>query len=369
MPVGYWGVSMGTLLGLPFVAADPRVRACVLGLAGLHRADRPTRLVADAARVEVPDAFLVQLDDELFPTDAVARAVRARSGATDKRLFASPGRHRDVPADAFWLSVDFLATHLELVGGWHAARRRSDAAPARARRCPCATCSTSSSPTTEPARPSTTSWFHRLGRYDRGAAATAAWREEVGEVRAVARRRSPSTVRDVLELAPGTGHLDRRAALARGASVTAVDAAPEMLAELHAGRIGHPRSRRSRRTCSRGQPPRRFDAVVSCFFMSHVPDERFGAFLELVAGALRDGGSLLPSRRRSASRRSTAGDHVLPDERRQTMRRLARRRARVRIVKRFRTPDELVAAFAAHDVDLVVRHTEHYFQVASGTRR
>ncbi len=32
---GYWGVSMGTAIGLPFVASEPRVSAAVLGLAGL----------------------------------------------------------------------------------------------------------------------------------------------------------------------------------------------------------------------------------------------------------------------------------------------------------------------------------------------
>ena len=42
VPVGYWGVSMGTLLGLPYVASDPRVRACVLGLARVARARRPS---------------------------------------------------------------------------------------------------------------------------------------------------------------------------------------------------------------------------------------------------------------------------------------------------------------------------------------
>jgi pimeloyl-ACP methyl ester carboxylesterase len=37
-PVGYWGVSMGCGLGVPFVAAEPRVRAAVLGLGPVHAA-------------------------------------------------------------------------------------------------------------------------------------------------------------------------------------------------------------------------------------------------------------------------------------------------------------------------------------------
>ena len=110
VPVGYWGVSMGTLLGLPFVAAEPRITACVLGLAGIS-GPTAARLEDDAARVSIPTLFLAQLDDELFPFDVTFALFRALTSG-EKRLYVSPGRHRDVPADAFSLSIDFLAAHV-----------------------------------------------------------------------------------------------------------------------------------------------------------------------------------------------------------------------------------------------------------------
>jgi dienelactone hydrolase len=55
-PAGYWGVSLGCGLGVPFVAAEPRVRAAVPGLGGAFAPDGP------AARITVPVLFLVRWD-------------------------------------------------------------------------------------------------------------------------------------------------------------------------------------------------------------------------------------------------------------------------------------------------------------------
>ena len=73
-------------------------------------------------------------------------------------------------------------------------------------------------------------WWFRQGRYDRGSEFNARWHSETGAVEAaldawIARRRP----RSVLELACGTGLFTRRIA-PRVASVTAVDASPEVLA-------------------------------------------------------------------------------------------------------------------------------------------
>jgi dienelactone hydrolase len=106
-PLGYWGLSMGTLFGVPFVAAEPEVRVAVLGLMG----SAGKRHTATAGDIKCPVLFLQQLDDELIPRDACLELFLA-IGAKDKRLHAHPGKHAAVPAEEMEQSEAFLARHL-----------------------------------------------------------------------------------------------------------------------------------------------------------------------------------------------------------------------------------------------------------------
>lgn len=109
-PLGYWGLSMGTIYGIPLVAAEPRVQAAVFGLMGLVG---PTldRLAADARRVTCPVAFLQQWDDSLLPRQEVLDLFDALA-SIDKRLHVHPGEHSAVPLEEFEFSVAFLTRHL-----------------------------------------------------------------------------------------------------------------------------------------------------------------------------------------------------------------------------------------------------------------
>ncbi len=105
--LGYLGLSMGTAMGIPFIAADPRVRCAVLGL--MH--SRSERVRADAARVSCPVLFVLNLEDERVPRaeglelfDAIA--------STDKRLHAHPGRHGQIPEEEMTAAEQFLASYL-----------------------------------------------------------------------------------------------------------------------------------------------------------------------------------------------------------------------------------------------------------------
>ncbi|MFB4277343.1 MULTISPECIES: dienelactone hydrolase family protein [unclassified Nonomuraea] len=105
-PVGYWGVSMGCGLGVQLIAAEPRVRAAVLGLLGVHG------LGGAAARVTVPVQFLVQWDDTRVPRDQ-ALALFEALGSGDKTLHANPGDHGGIPAYETDHALQFFARHLE----------------------------------------------------------------------------------------------------------------------------------------------------------------------------------------------------------------------------------------------------------------
>ncbi|WDZ87895.1 dienelactone hydrolase family protein [Micromonospora cathayae] len=104
-PVGYWGVSLGCGLGVPFVAAEPRVRAAVLGLGGALASAEP------AARITVPVEFLMQWDDERVPR-AQGLALFDALASTDKTLHANPGGHGEIPAFELDSTLRFFARHL-----------------------------------------------------------------------------------------------------------------------------------------------------------------------------------------------------------------------------------------------------------------
>jgi hypothetical protein len=107
---GYWGLSMGTAIGLPFVAGEPRIQAAVLGLfGGLDRSGATASAFTEAAgRLSVPVLFVFQWDDELMSREA-GLALFDAIGSTDKSMHINPGGHVGVPrferaaAESFYL--------------------------------------------------------------------------------------------------------------------------------------------------------------------------------------------------------------------------------------------------------------------------
>lgn len=104
-PVGYWGVSLGSAIGVPLVAAEPRIKAAVLGLMGYET------LAEAAARITVPVEFVLQWDDEIMPRES-GLALFDAIGSAEKTLHANPGGHMDVPRFEVESSQRFFDRHL-----------------------------------------------------------------------------------------------------------------------------------------------------------------------------------------------------------------------------------------------------------------
>ncbi len=100
--VGFYGHSLGARIGIPLVAAEPRIRATVLGLVGHDELAR---------RITVPVELHVQWDDELVPRES-ALALFDAFASTEKSLHANPGPHAGLPLFEVDSSIRFFQRHL-----------------------------------------------------------------------------------------------------------------------------------------------------------------------------------------------------------------------------------------------------------------
>ena len=124
-------------------------------------------------------------------------------------------------------------------------------------------------------------WWYRRGRYELEPDALARWQEDVAEADAALEAFAPRG--SMLELAAGTGIWTRK--LVRLADrVVAVDANAETLA-LNTADAEHVVA-----DVFDWRPEETFDVVFFSFWLSHVPEERFDEFWELVRAALAPGG-------------------------------------------------------------------------------
>ena len=110
-PFGYWGVSMGTAIGLPFVAEEPRITAAVLGLAGLSNRPGADRFEAAARSLQIPVLFLFQAEDELMTLQSGIDLFQA-IGSKEKTMHLNPGGHVGVPRFERAAAEEFFRRHL-----------------------------------------------------------------------------------------------------------------------------------------------------------------------------------------------------------------------------------------------------------------
>ena len=121
--IGYGGgITLGTAIGIPLTAADPRIAAAVFG--GGDPGVGHEAVIEAARRITVPVQFLLPWDDEHVDRGS-ALALFDAFGSKEKTLHANPGDHRTVR----WAGLDreFLPRHL----GQSLIHTRSGPAPAK----------------------------------------------------------------------------------------------------------------------------------------------------------------------------------------------------------------------------------------------
>ena len=109
-PIGYGGgISLGTAIGVPLTAVEPRITAAIFG-GGFFVYEA---LIEAARRITVPIQFLLPWDDEYVDRQS-ALALFDAFAAKEKTLHANPGDHRTVR----WVGLDneFLTRHLRRTG-------------------------------------------------------------------------------------------------------------------------------------------------------------------------------------------------------------------------------------------------------------
>ena len=110
--LAYFGLSMGSLYGLPFVASRTDVTVATLGLMGVQtNFPHGETLLKAAELIACPILFLMQLEDELFNRQGCLDVFDAFA-SMDKRLHANPGLHPEVPNEEIDFTFDFMLSHI-----------------------------------------------------------------------------------------------------------------------------------------------------------------------------------------------------------------------------------------------------------------
>ena len=104
-PVGFWGINMGTAIGVPLAAAEPRITAAVFGQ------HWPDALTGKAKQITIPVEFDLQWDDEHISREA-GLALFDAFASKEKSLHVNSGRHKELPRFEADSAVRFFARHL-----------------------------------------------------------------------------------------------------------------------------------------------------------------------------------------------------------------------------------------------------------------
>ena len=95
LALGYFGLSLGTQYGIPFLARNDSIGAAVLGLFGSLPRPKTPVMNRYAPMVTCPVTFIKQTDDEIHPSATVDHLFHSL-GSKSKCMIEGPGRHAEV---------------------------------------------------------------------------------------------------------------------------------------------------------------------------------------------------------------------------------------------------------------------------------
>jgi pimeloyl-ACP methyl ester carboxylesterase len=104
-PVGFWGINMGTAIGVPLAAVEPRITAAVFGQ------HWPDALTGKAKQITIPLDFDRRGENGNLSREA-GPALFDAFASKEKSLHVNSGKHKELPRFEADSAVRFFARHL-----------------------------------------------------------------------------------------------------------------------------------------------------------------------------------------------------------------------------------------------------------------
>ena len=206
-------------------------------------------------------------------------------------------------------------------------------------------------------------WFLRTGRYDRGDKNNSDWFNEINTVKNDLSDLSP--LGETLEFAAGTG-LWTSVLKQSATQISALDFSPEVL-ELNSAKNGSSNITYTSADIFSWVPDKKYDFVFFSFWLSHVPEEKFDLFWELIHTCLKPNGRwyFIDSRLEDFS---SAIDHSV-DLNSDVVTRKLNNGGEFDIIKRFYEPETLSSRLQNLGWNTRISTTPRFFIYGSGMRR
>lgn len=206
-------------------------------------------------------------------------------------------------------------------------------------------------------------WYLRLGRYDYGKSWNKKWFDEVAELKDILRKFNPRG--KVLELACGTGWWTKEL-IKYADHITAVDAVSEVI-EINKKKL---RSRKVDYVKSDifnfSHKSNYYDVVFFSFWISHVPEEKFKDFWQMIRLALKLSGRVFFIDNLQAERKIMNGEK-LQKTTSTVSERILKDGSKFKVVKIFYLPKDLKERLKTLEWSILVKSTANYFMYGYGS--